>query len=100
MGIDTSAYRHFMKKKLADTLDKNGKPTNEGDLVFFNIYPPSFGSKRKPRPKKILGKITRINGAYIYVANVLIPEDSWEMYSTEIEKASTEKAVLWMLENS
>ena len=46
-------------KKLADTLDKNGTPTNKGDLVFFTRW-----ANDTPE-EKILGKIKRINGAYI-----------------------------------
>lgn len=86
-------------KKLADNCDKKGNPINIGDLVFFCQH--SFGSKRRSKQKK-LGKIIRINGGYFYVAPVLIPENNWEvweLYSTEIEKATPEKATLWMLEN-
>jgi hypothetical protein len=84
-----------MKKKLADTFDKNGTPINKGDLVFFNLW-----SVRSSTCEKIvLGKIKRIDGAYIFVQNVKNKKDISELYSTEIEKASDEKAMLWMFEN-
>lgn len=86
-----------MKKKLADILDRNGEPTNKGDYVFVLYYPKANAKNGLP---KILGKITRINGGYIYVQNVLNKENVWELYSVEIEKATPEEVTLWMLENS
>jgi len=77
-------------KKLADTLDRKGIPTNKGDLVFFT---------RWKDDEQILGKIKSINGAYVYVTNSTNKDDIWELYSTEFEKASPEKATLWMFEN-
>ena len=85
-----------MKKKLADTLDKNGTPINKSDLVFFNLW-----SVRSSTIEKIvLGKIKSINGAYILVQNVKNKKDISQLYSIEIEKASDEKAMLWMFENN
>ena len=91
MVIDTPAILHIMKK-LSDTLDRKGTPTNKGDLVFFTRW-------RDDDPSEILGRIKSINGAYVYVANITNKDDIWELYSTEFEKATNEKATLWMFEN-
>ena len=80
-------------KKLADILDKNGTPTNKGDYVFFDDW---VGEQRLC---KMLGKIIRINGAYIYVQGSKDKKDVRELYATELTKASEEDATLWMLEN-
>jgi hypothetical protein len=79
-------------KKLADMLDKNGKSTNVGDYVFFKIW-------REHKPFLMLGKIKRIDGAYVYVESALDKQDVWELYTTELEKANKRKIVLWIFEN-
>lgn len=89
----TLVHTANLMKKLADTLDKNGTPTNKGDYVFFDLYKP--GNFKHV----ILGKIIRINGEYIIVRQVDEKRKTWELYSTEITRATKEEATLWMLEN-
>jgi len=81
-------------KKLADTLDQNGTPTNKGDYVFFDLYKP--GNFKHI----VLGKIIRINGGYISVRQLSEKQKTWELYSNEITRASKEEVTLWMFENS
>jgi hypothetical protein len=73
--------------------DQNGVPVTIGDLVFFNLY---SGEKIS---RTILGKVKKIDGAYVLVANVRIKAQVWELYSVEFEKADDDKAALWLLEN-
>jgi hypothetical protein len=83
-----------MKKKM--TSDKNGTAITIGDWVFFDgarlyLDPPIW--------HRTLGKVNSINGAYIVVGEALVKQSIWELYPNEIEKATEEKATLWMLEN-
>jgi hypothetical protein len=82
-----------MKKQYIS--DRNEVPVTIGDLIFFESYP----DPDPAMPIVILGKIKKIDGAYVLVSEIRNKNRVWELYSIEIQKADDEKAALWLLEN-
>ena len=87
-------------KKHRQTSDCVGNKVRIGDLVFYTIYPFNFNSRKKLKPRKILAKLYKIDGAYHYLRHVTDKRQTFEVYSNEFAKAEEAEATLWLFENS